>query len=208
MSLRPNSWTEIRKKNYKPSVNANEACRKREDNLIEIRKSKTEDNLQKQRREGMLAVQHFLQQGHSTIVDKKLESLPAMVAGVWFDDPTMQLEASTQFRKLLSIGNSPEYMYLYYHFFMFRKWPSEKIYVIECSPPIEEVIAAGVVPRLVEFLARDDFPQFQFEETWALTNIASGTSKYTRVVIDHGAVPKFVQLLSVASDDVREQVAF
>lgn len=47
----------------------------------------------------------------------QLESLPAMVAGVWSDDPTMQLEAPTQFRKLLSIGNSLEYMYLYYHFF-------------------------------------------------------------------------------------------
>lgn len=34
----------------------------------------------------------------------KLESLPAMVAGVWSDDSNMQLEATTQFRKLLSIG--------------------------------------------------------------------------------------------------------
>lgn len=48
----------------------------------------------------------------------QLESLPAMVAGVWSDDPTMQLEAPTQLRKLLSIGNSLEYMYLYYHFLL------------------------------------------------------------------------------------------
>lgn len=31
----------------------------------------------------------------------------------------------------------------------------------ERSPPIAEVIQAGVVPRFVQFLMRDDFPQLQ-----------------------------------------------
>ncbi|THG13244.1 hypothetical protein TEA_009171 [Camellia sinensis var. sinensis] len=39
----------------------------------------------------------------------------------------------------------------------------------------------------------------------ALTNVASGTSEHTRVVIEHGVVPKLVLLLSSAYDDVRYQ---
>ncbi len=35
------------------------------------------------------------------------------------------------------------------------------IFVVVNNPPIEEVIQSGVVPRFVEFLAREDSPQLQ-----------------------------------------------
>ncbi|KAK9068366.1 hypothetical protein SSX86_012483 [Deinandra increscens subsp. villosa] len=182
MSLRPSARTEVRRNRYKVAVDAEEGRRRREDNMVEIRKNKREENLLKKRQ--LLSSSQPLSTGvpvQSSTVEKKLESLPSMVAGVYSNDNNLQLEATTQFRKLLSI---------------------------ERSPPIEEVIQSGVVPRFVEFLMREDFPQVQFEAAWALTNIASGTSENTKVVIDHGSVPIFVKLLASPSDDVREQAVW
>ncbi|KAH9605948.1 hypothetical protein KSS87_012923 [Heliosperma pusillum] len=206
MSLRPNARAEVRRNKYKVAVDADEGRRRREDNMVEIRKNKREESLLKKRREGFQTPQQPFPIHSSSTLDRKefkvflngktlinrlcgtlcqeeasLESLPNLVAGVYSDNNQMQLEATMQFRKLLSI---------------------------ERSPPIEEVIQAGVVPRFVEFLQREDFPQLQFEAAWALTNIASGTSENTKVVIDHGAVPIFAKLLASPSDDVREQAVW
>ncbi|RZC89696.1 hypothetical protein C5167_035690 [Papaver somniferum] len=180
MSLKPSERKDVRKTNYKVAVPSEIGLRRREDAMIEIRKNKREESLMKKRREGLQ--QPFpLSAGITSNIEKKLESLPTLVNGVWSEDNALQLDSTSQFRKLLSI---------------------------ERSPPIDEVIQTGVVPRFVQFLQREDFPQLQFEAAWALTNIASGTSENTRVVIEHGAIPIFVALLSSPSDDVREQAVW
>lgn len=198
----------VPQRRFKAVLGAEDARRSREETTIQIRKNKKDNRMAKRRQmtnapsattpAGMAAASMLVGSGDNTyqgmmdaaaptpgvranMAASKLEQLPAMVQGVMGNDPVVQTECTTQFRRLLSI---------------------------EKNPPIQQVIDAGVVPRFVEFLQREDNPALQFESAWALTNIASGTSEHTKVVIEVGAVPIFVRLLSSPNDDVREQAVW
>lgn len=165
-----------RRKQYKPKTESAEARRKREEEAVRIRKNKRIESFTKKRHVQTSGKgDQFLNYGN---VAERLQELESLVAAVKSNDPVRQLDATTKFRRLLSI---------------------------EHNPPIQDVIDAGVVPRLVDFLSCHDQPLLQFEAAWALTNIASGSSDQTRFVIESGAVPLFRDLLASPSDDVREQ---
>jgi HEAT repeat protein len=159
----------IRKTEFKKKETA-ASREKRAENIIKIRKEQRLQDQQKRR----------LTQGEPAFTGHQHE-INALAAAVKSGDPARHLEATTTFRKLLSI---------------------------EHNPPIQEVIDANVVPRLVEFLTYNDQPQLQFEASWALTNIASGSSDQTRFVIEAGAVARFRDLLLSPNDDVREQAVW
>ncbi|KAF2104917.1 ARM repeat-containing protein [Rhizodiscina lignyota] len=172
------------KNTFKPD----ELRRRREEQQVEIRKAKREENLAKRRgiaRDGdapgasLGAAPDSDDEGVNTEAQLN-EDLPQMVQGVFSDQIDEQIQATTKFRKLLSK---------------------------ERNPPIERVIETGVVSRFVEFL-NSPHTLVQFEAAWALTNIASGSAAQTQVVIEAGAVPIFVQLLSSHEPDVREQAVW
>jgi len=77
---------------------------------------------------------------------------------------------------------------------------------IEKNPPVEAVLSCGVMPALIQILANGNNELLQFEACWALTNIAS--TDYTKCVVEAGAVPHLVALLSSPHADCREQSAW
>ena len=73
------------------------------------------------------------------------------------------------------------------------------------NPPIAEVLATGILPRLRELLSDFTRPSVQLETCWSLTNIASGTPDQTKAVVDCGVVPIFVELLKCSNPPLQEQ---
>jgi importin subunit alpha-1 len=184
MSADPRESAEATRRKFKSGLDLDAARRKREEEHVKLRKDKRVEQIRKKRAAfgGFGKADGF---DESQPVDvyllDRLKQIPMWVQGCLSQDPAVELECTRQFRKLLSI---------------------------ERSPPIAQVIESGIIPKFVEFLTRKENPNLMFEAAWALTNIASGTSSDTKVVINSGAVPLLIELLADKWEDVREQAVW
>ena len=171
---------------FKQTLSGEAGRRRREETNHQIRKNKKEENLRKRRLGMEKEVVAIANNGSSDISKKKhasVEDIPELTKILTAPSSTEEeiLEATRGFRRILSV---------------------------EPEPPVQAVLDSGALQHLVKnLLANPQNSDLVFESAWALTNIAS--TSMTSVVVESGAVPSLIQLVSSHFDpEVREQAAW
>jgi len=82
---------------------------------------------------------------------------------------------------------------------------ARKLLSREGVPPIDVMVEVGIVPRCIEFLRNSNYPDLQFEAAWVLSDIASGNSAQTDIVVKANGVDALIPLLGFSHAHVIEQ---
>jgi importin subunit alpha-1 len=195
---------EYRRTNFKNKgrFQSDELRRRRETHQVDLRKQKREEVLSKRR--------NLVSKGNdSEDEDEQLGSGAGLGAGLnsasgtllnATDENQFYNDLQQELPRMMEMIQAPDFDLQLAATVKFRQILSR-----EHNPPINLVIQSGVIPTLVLFMDALHSDILQLEAAWALTNIASGNLEQTRIVVELGAVPLFVELLYLQSLEVKEQ---
>uniref|UniRef100_A0A183C7S5 Arm_2 domain-containing protein n=1 Tax=Globodera pallida TaxID=36090 RepID=A0A183C7S5_GLOPA len=103
--------------------------------------------------------------------DGRADDIQAIVRQAKSADPNVRFEAVNRARLLLSASQNAMEL------------------------PISEFISAGFLPILVNCLESDDATKLVWYASWAIANIAGGSTEQISAIVEAGAVPRLVNLL-------------
>lgn len=171
---------ENRAKGFMQSYDVEDIKRRKEESDVELRKSKRADLVIKRRNLNQSEKQ-WVKLNDIFKPHYSLEDMPELLNAMKSTNEDDHLLAAQGFRKVLSL---------------------------EHNPPIQELIDVGVLPFLIDWIQKFDFPQLQYESAWAITNIASGTHHHCQVIVEKGCVPLLIQMMNSTNEEVREQAVW
>ncbi|KAG8817408.1 Importin alpha subunit (Karyopherin alpha subunit) (Serine-rich RNA polymerase I suppressor protein) [Serendipita sp. 399] len=162
-------------------MSSNEVRKRREEQQVEIRRQKREENLAKRR--NLYTSETAGQDSDDEGGGAEWEAQGANLAqGVFSGDLAQQIEATARIRRLLSK---------------------------EDNPPIEQVIRAGLIPAFVEFLKSPDQQlQVQTPALRCIGNIVTGDDLQTQVVIASGALPALLPIFRSHREGLRKEACW
>eukprot|EP00934_Nitzschia_sp_Nitz4_P000438 Nitzschia sp. Nitz4//scaffold301_size22573//11579//13331//NITZ4_008554-RA/size22573-augustus-gene-0.6-mRNA-1//1//CDS//3329547016//438//frame0 len=175
-----------RRSAFKQTIGDGDGRRRREETTRQIRKNKREEQLAKRRQlpseTAPVVLGMDVSSMPSTNTKASVSDIPSFKIVLMSPSSTIEelTEATKGIRRILSTDR---------------------------DPPVDEVLASGVLPALVANLtANPQAATLIFESAWALTNISS--TEKTDVVVEAGAVVPLIQLLRHESPEVRDQAAW
>ncbi|KAJ6231091.1 importin subunit alpha [Anaeramoeba flamelloides] len=83
---------------------------------------------------------------------------------------------------------------------------SLRIMVSEKDSPLDLIIEEGTLQILIHFLYPQLDNYIRFQTAWILTNLCSGTTEQTLIVVELGFIPKLILLLDSGDANLIEQV--
>lgn len=126
----------------------------------------------------------------------QLTSRAAAMRGRW---APLQLMRIPEFTRKLYSSEYPDYLDALTYF---RRLVSAKV-----DPPMEEIAAAGVIPKIVSFLA-NEHDIIRFEAAWVLNNLAAHSSEITLQIVRADAIPPLVSCLAAPNMELANQVVW
>ncbi|KAJ3441045.1 importin subunit alpha-4 [Anaeramoeba flamelloides] len=163
---------------FKKKSTKDSNIKKRIECIISYSKNKRENNLMKRRNIQVTSKNEKSSLKKEFDLKEALNRLPQIVNQLSCENPQLQFQATQQIRMILAI---------------------------ETDPPIDQVVSYDIIPTLVNFLRQSKNEALQFEAAWTLTNIASGTSKHTELIVKSNTIPVFVELIRSSNEKTQEQ---
>jgi importin subunit alpha-6/7 len=205
-SVLSRSWTE-RKVAFKQAVDLEGGRRRRQEATVSIRKNKKEQSLLKRR--GVTKTGDDLDAAEATATINSNSNSSSNDNHNNNDDDNNN-NTGNEIRKI-TVDDIPRLQEVILQpgdmeLLTLAVRAVRKLLSSERNPPVDQVLAAGILPRLVEFLGCEHWPMLMFETAWALTNIAS--TDRTCDVVNQGAILPLIRCLHYHSADVREQAAW